>query len=48
LRPASVQQIFRAIRIDDFRKTGLHERAGHLAGAVSAEIEENHGVVIAD
>ena len=34
--------------IDEFVEAGLDERASHFAGAVGAEVEEDHGVVIAD
>ncbi len=42
------EEIFRARGIGKFLEAGFDEGAGGFAGAVGAEIEEDHGVVVAD
>ena len=48
LRHGDIAEICRPLRIGKFLETRLGDGARHLARAVGAEIEENHGVVIAN
>ena len=45
---ADERQIFRARGIGELVEAGFDKRFGDLAGAVGAEIKEDHGIVIAN
>ncbi len=48
LRHAHEEKILGPRRIGEFVEAGFGNRAGHLARAIGAEIEENHGIVVAN
>ena len=48
LRHGHEEEILRPRGIGEFVEAGLGDGAGHLARAVGAEIEEDHGIVVAD
>ena len=48
LRHADEGEIFRARGIGEFLEARLDQRTRHLPGAIGAEIEEDHGIVVAN
>src|SRR5260370_4333099 len=48
LRHRNVEQILRALGVDEFVEVRRGERVRHLAGAVGAEVEEDDGVIVAN
>ena len=48
LRHGDVEEILGAFAVGEFVEVRRGERVGHLAGAVGAEVVENHGIVVAN